>query len=321
LEVTSWIPLLILKDKHFLKMKFIPIIIAGCHGELGSALVRRVTGKYKVIGIGRDNNKLIDNADYEYIILDILNRKKLKELFKFYQPRFVINTVAMTDVDNCEKERERCWRTNVETLQNIIYACKFVEVNLVHISTDYIFDGKNGPYSEEDKPNPLNYYGKSKLASENLVITSNIEYSIIRTSTLYSGSNIKGKKNFAIRMWEELSKGNKIKAIRDEVRNPTFTGNLADCIWKIINLERNGIYNIAGKNIIDRYNYALEFARYFGFSEKLIEPVYSVEMQNRTPRPKNCGLLVEKAENELYLNLIGIKKGLELFKEQIKNYS
>ena len=302
-------------------MKFIPVFITGCHGELGAALVRKVTGKYRVVGIGRDDKELIDNVDYEYVKLDILNRKKLKEIFKFYRPRFVINTVAVTDVDNCEKEKENCWRTNVETVQNLIYACKFVGANLIHVSTDYIFDGKNGPYSEEDRPNPLNYYGKSKLASENLVASSELEYSIVRTSTLFSGNNVKGKKKFAVRLWEELSKGNKIKAIKDEVRNPTFTGNLAGSIWKIINLERNGIYNIAGKDIIDRYNFALEFARYFGFDEKLIEPAYSDEMSGRAPRPKNCGLLVEKAEKELYLNLVGIKKGLKFFKEQMKNYS
>jgi dTDP-4-dehydrorhamnose reductase len=299
-------------------MKIIPVLIAGCHGELGSALVRRVSGKYNVIGLGRDEEKLISNVDYEYVKLDVLQRKDLKDVFKTYRPHFVINAIAMINVDNCEKEKEKCWKTNVESVQNIIYACKSIEANFIHISTDYIFNGKNGPYHEEDRPDPINYYGKSKLASENLVISSGLKYSIIRTSMLYSFNYVKKKQNFIIKMWEQLSNGNKMKVIMDEVRTPTLTENLADSIWKMINLERNGIFHIAGKDIIDRYAYALEFANYFGFDKNLIETVKAEDLENRVPRPKNCGLLVEKAEKELYLNLIGIKKGFELFKEQMK---
>ena len=177
-------------------MKLISVIIIGCHGELGSNLVKRANGKYKIIGVGRDDKKLIDNADYEYVKFDIFNRKKLKAFVKQNQPRFIINAVAMTDVDLCEREKEGCWKTNVEAIQNLIYACKFADTNLIHISTDYIFDGENAPYDEEARPNPLNYYGKSKLAAENIVISSGLEYSIIRTSTLYCANDLKGKKNF-----------------------------------------------------------------------------------------------------------------------------
>ena len=300
-------------------MKSIPVFIIGCHGELGSNLVKkRPTDKYKVVGIGRDNKKLINNADYEYLKVNIFDRKELKELFKQYQPRFVINSVAIVDVDECEKEKEYCWKINVETVQNLIYSCKFVDTNFVHISTDYLFDGKNGPYNEESRPNPINYYGKSKLAAENFVISSGLEYSIIRTSTLYSGDNIKQKKNLVLKLWEDFSKGNKVKIIKDEIRNPTLTVNLADCIWKLINLERNGIYNIAGKDIIERYNFVMEFVKFFGFDENLIEAVTSDDFPGRAPRPKNSGLIIDKAEKELYLNLYNIKKGFEVFKEQLK---
>ena len=224
----------------------------------------------------------------------------------------------MTDVDLCEREKEGCWKINVEAVQNLIYACKFAETNLIHVSTDYIFDGKNAPYDEEARPNPLNYYGKSKLAAENIVISSGLEHSIIRTSTFYCANNLKGKKNFAIKLWENLSNGKKAKVIREEIRNPTFTPNLADCIWKLINLGRNGIYNIAGKDIIDKYSFAVKFAEYFGFDKKLIEIVSYDDFSDRAARPKNSGLIVDKAEKELYLNLLVIDKGIQLFKEQLK---
>ncbi len=299
-------------------MKSRLVFIIGCHGELGSNLVKKATGKYKVIGIGRDDKKLINNVDYEYIKINIFNRKELKELFKQYHPRFVINSVAMIDIDKCEMEKETCWKINVEAVQNLLYSSKFVDANFIHISTDYIFDGKNGPYNEESRPNPVNYYGKSKLAAENFVISSELEYSIIRTTSLYSANNIKGRKNFVVKLFEDLSKGNKVKVVKREIRNPTFTPNLADCIWKLINLEKSGVYNIAGKDIIDRYNYMLEFSRFFGFDENLIEAVSADDFPNRVPRPENCGLLVDKAEKKLYLNLFGIKKGFELFQEQLK---
>ena len=237
-------------------MNKIPVLITGCHGELGSSLIERVSGKFDIIGIGRDKKKLIDTANYEYVELDLLNRKGLKEVFLEYKPRFVINCAALTNVDKCEKEKELCWKTNVEIVQNIIYASKRIGSVFIHISTDYVFDGKKAPYSEDDRMNPLNYYGKSKLASENLLKVSELEYSIIRTSTLYSARTLKQKTNFTMYLWSALGNGQKVKALVDEMRNPTLTENLADSIWKLINLQRNGIYHIAGKEIIDRYSYA-----------------------------------------------------------------
>ncbi len=299
-------------------MQKIPVLITGCHGELGSSLIERVSGKFDIIGIGRDEKKLIDSNNYEYVEIDLLNRKGLKEVFLEYKPRFVINCAAITNVDKCEKEKELCWKTNVEIVQNIIYTCKRVNSVFIHISTDYVFDGKNAPYSEDGRLNPLNYYGKSKLASENLVKASELEYSIIRTSTLYSARTVKQKNNFTMYLWRALSNGQKVKALVDEIRNPTLTENLADGIWKLINLQRNGIYHIAGKDIIDRYSYASEFAKFFGFDESLIESVSSNVMDNRAPRPENSGLLVEKAEKELFLNLFGIKEGFKHFKQQLR---
>ena len=299
-------------------MIHIPIFVIGCHGELGTSLIKRAPGKYNIIGIGRDENKLINNSDYEYIKCDVLNRKDIKELFKAYKPRYAINSAAMTDVDLCEVEKEKCWKSNVETLQNIIQGCKSNETNLIHISTDYIFDGKNGPYNEKSKPFPINYYGKSKLAAENAVITSTLEYSIIRTSTLYGYTNAKKKENFARKLWNKIKKGEKVKAVNDEIRNLTITVNLADSIWKLVNLGKNGIYNIAGKEMISKYTFAVEFAKYFGFDEKLIEIISSGDLRNTARRPKNSGLLVEKAEKELYLNLINMKQSFKIFQEQIK---
>ena len=294
------------------------VLITGCHGELGSALIERASGKFDVIGIGRDERSLINTSNYTYVNSNLFDRKHLKEIFLQYKPRFVVNCAAITDVDRCEKERELCWKTNVEIVQNIIYAGKKVNSVLIHISTDYVFNGKNPPYNEEARLNPINYYGKSKMASENLVKVSELEYSIIRTSTLYSANPLKNKRNFITHLWKSLKNGQKVMALKDEVRNPTLTENLADSIWKMINLQRYGIYHIAGKDIVDRFTYACEFADFFGYDKSLIECVTSDSLNGRAPRPNNCGLIVEKSEKELFLNLIGIKEGFKYLQKQIR---
>jgi len=294
------------------------VLITGCHGRLGSLLVEKVSGKFRVTGIGQDKSSLVPSVDYIYVCFDLLSKKqKYKEMFQEIRPDYVINAAGMTDVDQCETNRELCWRLNVEVVENLLYACSKTETKIIQISTDYVFDGKNGPYREEDRTNPINYYGKSKLAAENAILAGNVDYAVVRTSTLYGAPSIKEKGNILTYIVQQLQNGNQIKLAVDEIRNPTLYDNLAESIWKLIRLERSGVFNIAGKSMVNRYEFAQEIARCFQLDNSLIIPLLNSSDSNRALRPKSCGLIVEKAMQELCIDLYEPAKGLDIIHSKL----
>ena len=234
-----------------------------------------------------------------------------------FEPDVIIHTAAVTDVDLCEKERGLAWQVNVGAVENLAYAAKIVGAKMIHLSTDYVFDGKSGPYSEADRPNPISYYGRTKLASENLLLTSGVQSTIIRTMVLY-GLGINVKSNFALWVHNNLKDGKTIRVVDDQFGNPTFADDLAYAILKIIELERTGIYHIAGADIVSRYDFALSLADVFKFNKKLITPVKSSIFKQPAPRPLKSGLIILKAQTELDVKMSGTEYGLTIFKNQIE---
>ena len=163
------------------------ILVVGSNGLLGQKLCEIIVrgGAYNLTIASIEEKPLRQVVGAQYIRVDITNKKDVKSLVSTCHPDVIINAAAMTNVDACETERELCWRINVDGVENLVDAAKKSNTKVVHISTDYIFDGKNGPYAEDDRPEPLSYYGKSKLASENLLRTSGVPFLIARTMVLY----------------------------------------------------------------------------------------------------------------------------------------
>lgn len=169
------------------------VFITGANGLLGQAIISLFTREtdYELITSSVEDKPFLEYG-HKYEKLDITNKEEVKKLIGYYEPNVIINCAAFTEVDKCETERELCWRLNVDGVKNIIIASKKCDAKIIHFSTDYIFDGKNGPYTEDATPNPLSFYGRSKLASENALISSGIEHVIIRTMVLYGiGNSIK----------------------------------------------------------------------------------------------------------------------------------
>ncbi|MDW7681646.1 MAG: sugar nucleotide-binding protein, partial [bacterium] len=144
------------------------IIITGVNGLLGQKLLWQATPQHTVLGVDIHEQAFVKKVKFEYQRLDITERHATRDTVLNFYPEFIVNTAAMTDVDACEEQREQCWKVNVQALENLIYAARKIGSKIIHLSTDYVFDGKNGPYSENDICSPLGYYGKSKLASENV---------------------------------------------------------------------------------------------------------------------------------------------------------
>ncbi|HVN48819.1 MAG TPA: sugar nucleotide-binding protein, partial [Bacteroidota bacterium] len=175
------------------------ILIAGSNGLLGQRLSMMLSGltEYEVLNTSIERSFVFDDHLYDYTQLDITQRGDVKSLISSFQPDVILNAAAATNVDWCESNRELAWKINVTAVENLAEAARKVNAKLIHVSSDYVFDGKNGPYDEQAPVNPISYYGKTKLASENAVQSAGINYGIVRPVVLF-GLGIGVKANFVL---------------------------------------------------------------------------------------------------------------------------
>jgi dTDP-4-dehydrorhamnose reductase len=294
------------------------VLITGSNGLLGQKLVELLSNSpnYLLLLTSRQPASVFTSDQLQYRQLDTTRRSDVDAAVGEFEPEVIVNAAAMTNVDACETEREKAWRSNVTGVENLLHAAKLSGARLVHISTDYVFDGKNGPYSETDRPNPICYYGRTKLASENLVTTSGLPATVIRTMVLYGiARNVKA--NFALWLLANLKAEKPVRVVDDQIGNPTIAEDLAYGILKVIELERLGLYHVAGPDLVSRYEFALALAKIFGFNKKLITPVKTATMKQPAARPLKSGLITLKAQTDLDIRLAGVEQGAIIFKNQV----
>lgn len=295
------------------------ILICGSNGLLGQRLALMLSSQtdYEVLNTSRNRSFVFDHRLFDYTQLDITKKSDVKSLVSSFHPTAIINAAAAADVDWCELNREDAWKVNVVGVENLIEAARKVGARLIHISTDYIFDGTHGPYSENDKPNPISYYGKSKLASENAVRIAAIPNTIFRTILLY-GNGIGVRDNFPIWVIKSLRAGKIIRCSEDQVSNPTHVNDLAFAVVKGFELNRDGIYHVCGNERASRYQFAVRTAEVFGLDSNLIQRVKSIDLRQSAPRPLVTGFVTLKAQTELGLNVMNTLQGLTLLKRELQ---
>ena len=294
------------------------MLVFGCNGLLGQKvaelLVRGTPASVTLTSF--ENAPVRPMEPAEYIQADITSKKAVKQVVAHSEPDVIINCAAITNVDACETEREAAWKVNVGGVEHIIEAARRTGALIVHVSSDYIFDGKNGPYTEDDRPEPLSYYGKTKLAGENSLRASGMNYFIARTMILY-GFAPGVKQNFALWLIQSLEKQTPVRIVDDQVGNPTLADDLAYGLLRGVELGKTGIYNIAGRDIVSRHEFALRVARAFNLDASLISPVKTASLRQPAHRPLKSGLITLKAEAELGIHPSTIEEGLAVLKNQI----
>ena len=207
------------------------ILILGAAGLLGASLRTFLIKYFNVFLTYNNSEPVLLNDDIQISrSVDIRQREELHSFISEISPNYIINCVALTDVDLCEMNRGLAYDVNVGGIKNILYACPKA-CKILHISSDYIFDGKKKIYKEDDSPNPISYYGKTKLESENILRSSNRDYLILRTSVLYNNSS---KNNFYSWVRESLEEDKKIHVVTDQISNPTWTWSFSEAIFKSI---------------------------------------------------------------------------------------
>jgi dTDP-4-dehydrorhamnose reductase len=292
------------------------IIISGANGMLGQRAVEYYSSKENIelLATSVEDNSVIDSIDY--IPCDIKSRESIKKVIYDYCPDFIIHTAAFTNVDLSEKMREDTWKINVKGVEYIAEAARAIDAQIIHISTDYIFDGKNGPYHENDLPNPIGYYGRTKLASENALKISGTLFTILRTNVLY-GFALNSRPDFVRWVINSLTKKERIRIVKDQINNPTFIDDLVQAINKIIEFKKTGIYNIGGKEFLSRLEFTNRIADFFNLDKNLITPITTEELNQPARRPLKSGLWTLKAETELGYKPHSISESLMVMKKEL----
>ncbi|MEX0602734.1 MAG: SDR family oxidoreductase [Bacteroidota bacterium] len=294
------------------------ILICGSNGLLGQRLALMLEGhtEYEVLHTSRNRSFVFDHRLFDYTQLDIARKGDVKSLVSSFHPHVILNAAGATNVDWCESHREEAWAVNVVGVEHLIEAARKVGAHLVNVSTDYVFDGKAGPYSEDDRVHPISYYGKTKLAGENALRSSGIPYAICRTIVLY-GSAIGANTCFPLWVVNSLKKQLRIRCVTDQISNPTYVADLALAMVRIMELGRQGVFHICGSERISRYDFALRAAEIFGCDTSLIDPITSAELSQAAPRPLVTGFITLKAEAELGYKPMNATQGLTLLKREL----
>ncbi len=292
------------------------ILITGSNGLLGQTLLNllaKESDTYEVIGLSRGENRSSRN-DFEYHSIDITNQQSIHSCLLNIQPDFIVHTAAMTNVDDCEDDKEECDLLNITAVEYLVDISKKINAHFIHISTDFIFDGKQGYYKETDTPNPLSYYGLSKLKSEEVVINSTIEYTILRTILVYGKVNDLGRNNIALWIKKMLEEKKEITIINDQFRMPTYAEDLAYACKLSIDQRAKGIFNISSNTLLSIYDIAHQIARTFGLDPEYIKAVDTKTLNQKAVRPPKTGFDLTKTNRELGFFPKSFSEDLQRFK-------
>jgi dTDP-4-dehydrorhamnose reductase len=289
------------------------VLVIGA-GLLGSKVIEQLAGKCEVHGADVDSS--LGEVGCEFHTVDITDRKAVSELVSRVRPAAVFHTAAMTNVDRCELDRAQALRVNGTASGHIALACAKADAYLCYISTDYVFDGKKGMYREDEPAKPLSAYGESKLLGETEVrcLGDRWKWTIARSSILYGA--YKKRFNFASWIVDELRAGHPIRIVTDQYGSPTLADDLASAVVELWRKGSTGVYHVAGREPISRYDFALRTCDVFGLDRGLVSPVRTGELKQRAQRPENSSLDVSKVERALGRKMLDVRGGLERMKAQ-----
>jgi dTDP-4-dehydrorhamnose reductase len=273
-------------------------VVFGANGLVGSRIAARLAeAGEEVVAVGRGAQRL--KAPVKYLALDLLREtSRIPDLIGSVRPSGVINAAAMTDVDACEKSPGEAWTLNAQTVELAAKASAHAGARFTTLSTDYVFDGVEGSYSEEDAPNPQGTYARTKRAGEEAALGLGKDVAVCRVAVVYSGRS-GAKTTFAVTVADSFRAGRQVKAFTDQVVSPTLADNAAEMVIGVHRSGAQGVFHCAGATEISRVDFCRALARKLGADESLIVPVRLADLKLPAPRPLRCGLRVDKVKRLL----------------------
>jgi dTDP-4-dehydrorhamnose reductase len=302
------------------------ILITGSNGLLGQKLVYKLRNRSNTICIAtaRGANRLVEQTAYLYDEMDTTNEAQVIAVLSKHLPDVVIHTAAMTNVDACESEKEVCDNMNVFAVQHIVDALTELkkrkvgyDPQLIHLSTDFIFDGTHGPLTEDEKPNPLSYYALSKLKAEHIVQASSLRWAIARTMLVYGIVDNYSRSNIVLWAKQNLEQGKNINVVDDQFRTPTLAEDLADGCILLAEKKAQGVYNISGKDFMSILELVYRVADYYKLDKSLVKPSKSADIKQPAMRPPKTGFIIDKAKKDLGYNPHSFEEGIKMMDGQM----
>ncbi len=323
-------------------------VVVGANGLVGSCIAAQLSRRQRVIAVGRGApreamqallaaERLGDEANQaetplqplgkpnlgrarglhagvEYEDIDLSLDGALQDLIETRRPAAVIFAAGMTDVDACEREVPMAWQLNVRAVEEAALGCREVGARLISLSTDYVFDGSRGPYSESDQPSPRGVYARTKRAGEEAALLLAPDCAVARVAAIFSGRR-GAKKTFAVSVAQALREGREVKAFHDQIVSPTLADNAAALCIALLDSEAQGIVHCAGAEAVTRVEFCRTLARKLGVAETLVVPVALADLKLPAPRPLLCGLKVDQIR-ELGGVPLSLDQALDLFLEE-----
>lgn len=295
-------------------------LITGSNGLLGQTLVNllKTDPDFQVVATGRGANRMTANDQYAYVSADLTKPNEVQAIFEQHQPEIVIHTAAMTQLEPCHEDPGTCRKVNTEAVGTLVKCCEQQQAHLIHLSTDFVFDGEEGPYREEDETKPVSVYGESKLEAEQLVKQATCTWSIVRTVLVFGLVEDMSRSNLILWVKKSLEKGEAIRVVSDQVRTPTLVDDLAEGCCLIAKKHKEGMYHISGKETYTILEMAIEAARFYGLDEQLISPVTSAELNQPAKRPPVTGFILDKAQKELGYEPHSFAESLEIMDQRFR---
>lgn len=295
------------------------ILLTGANGLLGQKLtcLLSLDKEIQVVATSTGPARFDLPQSVKYIALDITQRGQISKVMKLVKPDIIIHTAAMTNVDYCEQHQDACWEVNVQSVVQLLQAAEEYNSFFIHLSTDFIFDGKQRQLREDATPNPINFYGHCKLQAERFVKQSKVDYAILRTALVYGLVPNMSRSNIVLWVKNSLETPQTIRVVDDQYRTPTLAEDLAMGCFLIAQQRATGVYNISGGEMLTPYQMALSIAYYFGLDEKLISRTDASGFSQLAKRPPETGLIIDKARKELGYHPCSFLDGLLLLEQQL----
>jgi dTDP-4-dehydrorhamnose reductase len=292
------------------------ILVTGANGLLGQHLIQLLltATDWQVIGTGKGPCRLpvTQNERFNYHPLDIADGVAAFNFYLETKPDIIIHAAAATQVDDCELNPVQCWDTNVTATRFLAEAAKKFRPFFIFVSTDFVFDGTAGSYNETDTPNPVNYYGSSKVAGEKDVLQSGLDAAIVRTCLVYGNTHDGSRSNIISWVKKNLSQHKQIKVVNDQRRTPTLVQDLAKGILLVAQKRATGIFHISGNEMLTPYDMAMATAAYYHLDATLIEEVTAATFTQPAQRPAKTGFDITKAQALLGYQPHSFAEGLKM---------
>jgi dTDP-4-dehydrorhamnose reductase len=287
------------------------ILVTGASGLLGASFVSVARQHHKHL-VPLSYQHSLPGSGLEYVTIDLTNHQEVEKLLHSLRPTWIVHCAALTDVDCCEEQPEKAWLINTTVSRNLAREARVLGAGFVYVSTDSVFDGEKGDYSEDDIPNPINVYAQSKFAGEQAVVQELAQSLVIRTN-IY-GWNLQKKLSLAEWMLARFEANQMIPAFEDVIFSPILVNDLSEILLNMMERRMTGLYHVAGSESCSKHQFALGLAKVFGMDRGLVQATSIADAGLKAPRPRKTSLSTVKAARGLGKTMPDLISGLQHFK-------